>query len=406
MNEVIFQYRDVPNMTDINVAREHGAYSAWKKSLDMQPDEITEIVKASGLRGRGGAGFPTGLKWTFMPKDDPRPSFLCCNADESEPGTFKDREIMLKLPHLLIEGIAIACRAIRAKKCFIYIRGEFVQPLLSIVAALKQAYAADLLGEKTGVDIEVYRGAGAYICGEETALMDSLQGDRGHPREKPPFPAQRGVWGMPTTVNNVETLASVGPIIANGAEWYRQWGTEKSAGTKIFCLSGHVNKPGNFELPLGTPLRDIIYGPGMGVRNNKKIKAVIPGGSSTQVLDESKLDTPMDYEGVMEAGSMLGSGGIIVMDEDTDMVKVTQRIAEFYAHESCGKCTPCLEGTWWISNILARINDGNGKKDDLDLILDLCDNIEGRSYCLLGDACAMPVRSLVQTFRSEFESKI
>ncbi|MFH1514583.1 MAG: NADH-quinone oxidoreductase subunit NuoF, partial [bacterium] len=354
-------------MTDIKVAREHGAYLAWNKSLDMQPDEITEIVKASGLRGRGGAGFPTGLKWTFMPKNDPRPSFLCCNADESEPGTFKDREIMLKLPHLMIEGIAIACRAIRAKKCFIYIRGEFVQPILTVVDALKQAYAEGLLGEKTGVDIEVYRGAGAYICGEETALMDSLQGGRGHPREKPPFPAQKGIWGMPTTVNNVETLASVGPIVSNGAEWYRQWGTEKSAGTKIFCLSGHVNKPGNFELPLGTPLRDIIYGPGMGMRNNKKIKAVIPGGSSTQVLDESKLDTPMDYESVMEAGSMLGSGGIIVMDEDTDMVKVTQRVAEFYAHESCGKCTPCHQGTWWISKILARINEGKGKKEDLDL---------------------------------------
>jgi NADH-quinone oxidoreductase subunit F len=406
MDDVIFKYRTVSNMTDIRVAIEHGTYKALTKALQMSPDEIIEVVKASGLRGRGGAGFPTGLKWSFMPKDDPRPGFLCCNADESEPGTFKDREIILKLPHMLIEGCAIACRAIRSKKCYIYIRGEFAAPYITLQKAIKSAYELELLGNKTGVDIEIYRGAGAYICGEETALMDSLQGDRGHPREKPPFPAQKGVWGNPTTVNNVETLSAVGPILLNGAEWYKKWGTPKSSGTKIFCLSGHVNKPGNYELPLGTKLRDIIYGPGMGIPGDKQIKAIIPGGSSTPVLDASKLDIPMDYESLAQNGSMLGSGGIIVIDEDMDIVKVTLRIAEFYAHESCGKCTPCHQGCWWLTQILKRIINRDGKSTDIDLMLDICDNIEGRSYCLLGDACAMPVRSFLKTFRSDFEARL
>lgn len=406
MDEVIFKYRDIPNMTDIDKAIARGVYKAWQKAMLMSSDEITQIVMESGLRGRGGAGFPTGLKWSFMPKDGAKPCFLCCNADESEPGTFKDREIMLKHPHMLIEGAAIASRATRSHKCYIYLRGEYFPAKRSLDSALKQAYSNGLLGEKVGVDIEIYRGAGAYICGEETALMDSLQGDRGHPREKPPFPAQHGVWGMPTTINNVETLAAVGPILLNGAKWYRQWGTEKSPGTKIFCLSGHVNKPGNYELPLGIPLRDIIYGPGMGIPKDKKIKAVMPGGSSSPVLDSSKLDTPMDYESVAKAGSMLGSGGIIVMDEDTDIVKAALRVAEFYSHESCGKCTPCHQGCWWLTKILSRILNGGGKLSDLNLIVDICDNMQGRSFCLLGDACAMPIRSFIKIFKHEFEERV
>jgi len=411
MDDVIFKYRNIEGMTDIRVAIQHGAYEGWRKALRMTPETIIETVKASGLRGRGGAGFPTGLKWSFMPKDYSKPHFLLANADESEPGTFKDREIMLKLPHLLIEGAAIASMATRSKKCFIYVRGEYLPAMKVLEQALAQVYQERLLGKNIlgsgiDVDIDIYRGAGAYICGEETALMDSIQGDRGHPRERPPYPAQKGAWGFPTTVNNVETLSSVGQIIQNGAEWYRQWGTEKSPGTKIFSLSGHVKTPGNYELPLGTPLREIIYNHGGGIRGEKKVKCVIPGGSSTAFLDSSKLDTRMDFESIAAAGSQLGSGGIIVMNEDTDMVKATLRISEFYAHESCGKCTPCHQGTWWLVKILNRILDGKGSKDDLDLILDICDNMEGNCFCLLGDACAIPVRSAVKIFRDEFDEHL
>lgn len=406
MDEVVFKYRDVPDMTDINVAKSHGTYKAWQKAQQMSADSIIETVKESGLRGRGRTGFPTGVKWSFMLEDDTHQSFLVCNANESEPGTFKDREIMLKIPHSLIEGCAIACRAIRAKKCFIYIRGEFVAPYNTLLKALQEAYQDRQLGAGVGVDIEIYRGAGAHICGEETALMNSLQGDRGYPGEPSPFPAQKGFWRNPTTVNNVETLTSVAPIVLNGADWYKQWGTRKSTGTKIFSLSGHVVKPGNYELPIGTSLRDIIYGMGMGVSDDREIKAVIPGGLSTPVLDSSKLDVLMDYESLVEAGSMLGSGGVIVMDETVDMVKATLSTAEFYAHESCGKCTPCRQGSWWLVKILKRIVDGNGKMDDIELMLDICDNIEGRSYCLLGDACAIPVRGFIMNFKDEFEAKI
>jgi len=411
MDDVIFKYRNIPDMTDIKVAMSNGSYDGWKKALRMGPEAVIEVVKQSGLRGRGGAGFPTGLKWSFMPKEDGKPHYLLANADESEPGTFKDREIMLKLPHCVIEGAAIGAMAIRAKRCFIYMRGEYLPVLKVMEKALAQAYQERLLGRNIlgsgiDVDIEIYRGAGAYICGEESAMLDSIQGDRGHPRERPPFPAQVGAWGMPTTVNNVETLSPVGAIILNGPEWYRKWGTEKSPGTKIFSVSGHVNKPGNYELPLGTSLRKIIFDHAGGVRGNKKIKCIIPGGSSTPFLDSSKIDTKMDYESVTAAGSMLGSGGIIVIDEDTDIVKVALRVAQFYAHESCGKCTPCHQGTWWLTKILKRMLDRKGSKSDLDLILDVCDNMLGKCFCLLGDACAMPVTGAVKTFRDEFESHI
>ena len=410
--KVLFKNIDNPNQYKVDTYVSGGGYKAWEKSLkEMKPKEICEIVKASGLRGRGGAGFPAGVKWGFVPQDIPKPKYLVCNGDESEPGTCKDRVLMENDPHMVVEGMAIAAYAIGAHQAYIYIRGEFVFPANRMRAAIEEAYAKGYLGKNifgTGYDLDmtVHTGGGAYICGEETALLNSLEGRRGLSRIRPPFPAIEGLYACPTVVNNVETLANVPAIIMNGADWYKNIGTEKSTGTRIFCLSGHVKNPGNYELELGTPLRHLIYDIGGGILDDKPLKAVIPGGSSTPVMTPDKLDTPMDFESVAEAGSMLGSCGVIVMHEDTCMVWAAKVLAYFYMHESCGKCTPCRMGTQWMYQILDRIERGDGREGDIDLLLDVCDNIEGQTICPLGDAAAMPVRGFVKTFREEFEYHI
>jgi NADH-quinone oxidoreductase subunit F len=377
----------------------------------MDPGEITTVVKDSGLRGRGGAGFPTGLKWSFMPQEKSGPHYLCCNADESEPGAFKDREILRWVPHLLIEGCLIAARAIRAEHAYIYVRGEYF-PFTSILNdAVVEAYEAgyigrDILGSGWDCDLTVHIGAGAYIAGEETGLMSSLTGGRAEPKIKPPFPAQSGVFGKPTTVNNVETLAAVPMIVVNGADWYRQWGTEKSPGTKLWCCSGHLVRPGNYELALGVPLKDVIYDVCGGAPDGKKIKAVIPGGSSTAMLTADELDVPSTYEGLQEAGSSLGTASPIVLNEDTNIVRATRRIADFYAHESCGQCVQCREGTAWVAKILKRIEDGDGRLSDLDTLYDLCEQLTGRTICVLADSVVFPLRSSLDKFRDEYEALI
>jgi NADH-quinone oxidoreductase subunit F len=393
---------------------ERGGYQALKQAVGMAPGEVTDTVKASGLRGRGGAGFPTGLKWSFMPKDSGKAHYLVCNADESEPGTFKDREIMRWTPHALIEGCAIAAYAIGAERCYIYIRGEFTEPLAIMADAVEEAYRHGVLGEQLmgsgpRLDIVVHRGAGAYICGEETGLMNSLEGRRGNPRIKPPFPAQAGVFGLPTTVNNVETLAAVPHILSRGAEWYQGLcrGNEKSTGTKLFSVCGHIQKPGNYEVTMGTPLEDLLFDMAGGMRPGRTFKAVIPGGSSVPIMDAEDIKgCLLDYEGVAERGSMLGSGGVIVMDDSADMVYQIWRLARFYAHESCAQCTQCREGTAWTVKILERILRGDGKEADMGLLLDLADNMTGKTICVLSDSCAAPVVSGIQKFRSEFDDYI
>ncbi len=385
-----------------------GGYAALEKALAMTPDDVIEVVKASGLRGRGGAGFPAGIKWSFMPKERVKPHYLCCNADESEPGTFKDRELMRWTPHQLIEGCMIAAHAIQAEHVYIYCRGEFFEATQVLARAVEEAYEAgiigsDAMGSGHTIDVTVHVGAGAYICGEETGLMNSLEGDRGEPRIKPPFPAAAGLFGMPTTINNVETLCAVPHIVANGGEWYRQWGTEKSPGTKIFCVSGHVNRPGNYELPLGFPLSELIHDVCGGIRDDNALKAVIPGGSSVPILSEAECtDCMLDYEGVVEAGSMLGCASVIVMDETTDMVHIVRRMAEFYAHESCGQCTPCREGSAWVVKILRRIEDGRGTEDDLDTLMEITTQMTGTTICVLSDSVAAPVQSSIEKFRDEY----
>ena len=391
---------------------ERGGYQALKKALGMTPDQIIDEVKASGLRGRGGAGFPTGLKWSFMPKNDGKPHYLVCNADESEPGTFKDREIMRWTPHALIEGCAVAAHAIAAEMIYIYIRGEFTEPWTIMAKAVDEAYAAGALGANalgSGKRIEVvlHRGAGAYICGEETALMNSIEGKRGNPRIKPPFPAQAGVFALPTTVNNVETLAAVPHILMRGAEWYKGLclSSPKSTGTKLFSVCGHVQKPGNYEITMGTPMMTLIDEMCGGMRPGRTLKAVIPGGSSVPIQNAAEAkDCLLDYEGVVAKGSMLGSAGMIVMDDSTDMVRVIMRLAKFYAHESCAQCTQCREGTAWTVKILERILAGEGEPKDLDLLLDLSENMTGKTICVLSDSCAAPVVSGIQKFRGEFEA--
>jgi NADH-quinone oxidoreductase subunit F len=401
---------NVPGIDSLEVYRQHGGYEALAKALrEYQPDELVEIVKQSGLRGRGGAGFPAGMKWSFLAKND-KPRYLCCNSDESEPGTFKDRWLMEKIPHRLVEGVLITSYACRVKTAFIYIRGELALAARQVEKAVKEAYEAGLVGQNIlgsdfSCDVIVHRGAGAYICGEESALMESLEGRRGYPRLKPPFPAVIGLYGGPTVINNCETLVTVPLIVQNGAEWYASYGTEKSKGTRIYGLSGHVKKPGNYELPLGIPLRELIYSEeyGGGMQGDKKVKAVIPGGSSTFLLSADQLDTPMDYESVAAAGSMLGSGGVIVMNEDTCMVGAVLRANEFYRDESCGKCTPCREGTYWMVEILERLEHGHGKMKDIDLLLDICDNISGKSFCPLGDAATSLIKSSIRLFHAEYE---
>jgi NADH-quinone oxidoreductase subunit F len=389
-----------------------GGYAALEQALGMTRDQIIDVVKASGLRGRGGAGFPCGLKWSFMPKQVTRPHYLCCNADESEPGTFKDREIMRWTPHALIEGCAIAAYAIGAETCYIYIRGEFTEPYAIMERAVAEAYAKGVLGARAmgkgpRLDIHLHRGAGAYICGEETALINSIEGKRGNPRIKPPFPAAAGLFGCPTTVNNVETLAAVPHILRKGADWYKALclGNPKSTGTKLVSVCGHVRKPGNYEVTLGFPLKDLLYDLCGGPLPGRTFKAVIPGGSSVPILTAAEAEgTVLDYEGCVAAGTMLGSAGCIVLDDSTDMVYQIMRLASFYAHESCAQCTQCREGTAWTVKILQRILAGEGQAKDLDLLLDLGDQMTGKTICVLSDSCAAPVISGIRKFRPEFDA--
>jgi NADH-quinone oxidoreductase subunit F len=400
---------DVPGLDTLEVYRQHDGYRGLEKALkEYQPDELVEMVKKSGLRGRGGAGFPTGMKWSFLAKND-KPRYLCCNCDESEPGTFKDRMLMEKNPHQLVEGVIICSYACRVGTAFIYVRGELPYAARQVERAVEEAYAAGYLGENilgSGYSLEVivHRGAGAYICGEESSLMESLEGKRGYPRLKPPFPAVIGLYGGPTVINNCETLSALPAIVRNGAEWYASFGTEKSKGTRVFCLSGQVKRPGNYELPLNETFRTLIYGEqyGGGILNDQKLKAFIPGGSSAPLLGPDKIDITMDYESVAAAGSMSGSGGVIVISEETCIVGAVLRITEFYRDESCGKCTPCREGTYWLTELLHRLEHGGGKPKDLDLLLDICDNISGKSFCPLGDAATSSIVSGIKLFRDEF----
>jgi NADH-quinone oxidoreductase subunit F len=391
-----------------------GGYEAWRKILTekISPEDVIEIVKKSGLRGRGGAGFPTGLKWSFMPRKAPVQKYIVCNSDESEPGTCKDRDILRFNPHALVEGMAIAGYAMGATVGYNYMRGEFQdEPFEHFEQALKTAYEHGLLGKNildSGVDFDLYGslGAGAYICGEETALLESLEGKKGQPRFKPPFPANFGLYGKPTTINNTESLSSIPVIIRNGGDWFAGLGVANAGGEKLFSVSGHVAKPGNYEVPLGTPFSELLEMAG-GMLPGRTLKAVIPGGSSVPVVPgEIMMTANMDYDSISKAGSMLGSGAVIVMDDTTDMVKVLQRISQFYFSESCGQCTPCREGTGWLYRMLTRIVEGKGRMEDLDLLDDVASKIEGRTICALGDAAAMPVRSFVKHYRHEFEHYI
>ena len=390
-----------------------GGYQALKKILGrVQPADVTQMVIKSGLRGRGGAGFPTGVKWNFLPKDYTGPKYLCCNADESEPGTFKDRQLMERDPHQVLEGMAIACYAIGAETAYIYIRGEFVlgsRILDQAVAEARQAgyLGKSVLGSGANIQIHVHRGAGAYICGEETALLESLEGKRGLPRVKPPFPATHGLYNKPTVVNNVETLANLPHIVTRGAEWFASIGSPpKSTGTRFFCVSGHVKKPGNYEVPMGITLRELIFEHAGGMRSDKKLKAIIPGGASAPFLTEQHLDVKLDFESVAAAGSMLGSGGVTVMEEGTSMVWAALRLMEFFYHESCGKCSPCREGSSWLTQTLRRILAKRGRMEDLETLKELCQNIAGRTVCAFGDAEVAPIMSTLQYWRHEYEELI
>jgi NADH-quinone oxidoreductase subunit F len=384
----------------------YGDYAAARKALAMDPDAVIQLVKDSGLRGRGGAGFPTGNKWGFIPQGDGKPHYLVVNADESEPGTCKDIPLMLANPHVLIEGIVIASYAIRANHAFIYVRGEVLHVVRRLQAAVQQAYDEGILGPrvlgtKCPLDIVVHAGAGAYICGEETALLDSLEGYRGQPRLRPPFPAVAGLYASPTVINNVESIASVPDIIDKGVDWFRSFGSEKSPGFTLYSLSGHVTRPGQYEGPLGMTLRQLLDLAG-GVREGHELKFWTPGGSSTPILTAEHLDVPLDYEAVGAAGSMLGTKALQIFDDTTCVVRAVLRWTEFYAHESCGKCTPCREGTYWMVQILKRLEAGDGDASDIDTLLDACDNILGRSFCALGDGATSPITSSVQYFKDEY----
>jgi NADH-quinone oxidoreductase subunit F len=400
-----------PGFHTIDVYESSGGYQMLRKALGMKPEEVTDEVKKSNLRGRGGACFPTGLKWTFMPKQTAKPKYLLVNGDESEPGTFKDRVIFEKNPHQLIEGIVIASYAMGVAGAYLYIRGEYKPWIDMMQKAVDDAYAkgylgGNILGSGFSVDLTVHRGAGAYICGEESSQMNSLEGERGYPRVKPPFPAQNGLWGCPTTINNVETITNVPVILRLGWEAYSKIGHPKHPGPILVGVSGHVNKPGVYEMPTGVLLTDIIEKYCGGVQGGKKIKAVIPGGSSTMILrGENIAGVTMDAEGLKAAGSSVGTAGMIVMDEETDLIKVITRIAGFYHHESCGQCTPCREGTGWMHKILKRFEAGEGTMEDVDLLLEVANNIEGNTVCALGDAAAWPVQSMIKRFREEFERR-
>jgi NADH-quinone oxidoreductase subunit F len=413
MDPVLTRYVREPNGHTLDFFLEHQGYEGLKKALAMKPPDVIEMVKASGLRGRGGAGFPTGLKWQFVLKDTPLPKYIACNADESEPGTFKDHVLMERNPHLLFEGCLIGCWAIGAKVAYIYIRGEFYHVQQVLEAELQKAYAAgyvgkNILGSGFDCDIFVHRGAGAYEAGEETALIESLEGKRAQPRIKPPFPAVSGVYNCPTAVNNVETLCNVPFIVRNGPEWFTSLGPEKNSGPKLFCVSGHVNNPGVFEGSMKTTLRELIFDPRYagGIAGGRKLKAVIPGGSSVPILLPDQLDIPASFDDVARAGSMLGSAGVIVMDETTCMVWAARNLLYFYRHESCGKCTPCREGTDWLYKILTRLEQGEGQMSDIDLLASIGGNIAGKTLCPFGDAAATPALTTVKHFRAEFEAHV
>lgn len=403
---------EIEDAHKLEVAKKHGAYATLDKLFAMEPADVIEEVKKSGLRGRGGAGFPAGVKWSFLPKDTGKPVYLAVNSDESEPATFKDRYILVRDPHMLIEGIIICCYAIGCHDTYIYIRGEYTSQVKILQQAIDEAYEAGYLGESVAgrdfkLEVTVHRGAGAYICGEETALLESIEGKKGQPRSKPPFPAVVGLYDSPTIINNVQSIASLPFIIDQGAEAYTAYGTEKSAGTHLFGISGHVEKPGMYELPLGLPLLEVLDKVAGGVWKGRKLKGIIPGGSSTPVLtaEEAKTVT-LDYESMAEHGTMFGSGGIVVLDETVDIVSLVKNLIDFYHHESCGQCTPCREGLGWMLKITKKILAGGGSNEDIDLLLELCDNIEMKTVCVLSAACTMPVRSYLNKFRHEFEAYV
>jgi len=407
MTQILFKNINMEGLHTLPVYENQGGYQSLPKAFAKEPGEIVEMVKASGLRGRGGAGFPTGLKWSFLAKDI-FPRYLCCNADESEPGTCKDRELLLKNPHLLIEGMILCSYACQIEIGYIYFRGEFYDLAEIMETAIQEAHekgylGKNILGSGFNLDIHTHLGAGAYICGEESALLNSLEGRRGEPRMKPPFPAVEGLYSKPTVINNVETLCAVPAIVSDGPEKYASLGTEKSKGTKLVSVSGHVKKPGNYEVVLGTSTREIIYELAGGIRDDNELKAFIPGGSSVPMLPASVVDTPYDYEGLQAAGSMLGSGALIVLDHTVNVVEATHRLMSFYMHASCGKCTPCREGTRWLLQILAKIMKGEGGGDPIEKLNDICDNMSFKCFCPLGDAAIAPVMSGIKHFRKGYE---
>ena len=406
LTPIITEFWDDPKLYTLDGYRSHGGYRALASALKQDPDAIIATVKESGLRGRGGAGFPTGLKWSFVPQNDGKPHYLVVNADESEPGACKDIPIMMANPHALVEGVIISSFAIRANHAFIYIRGEVPEAIRRVANAIEQARAAGLIGKNilgSGFDLEVvaHSGAGAYICGEETALLDSLEGFRGQPRLKPPFPAVAGLYASPTVINNVETIANIPYIVDRGVDWFRQFGTEKSPGFKVFAVSGHVNRPGIYEAPLGITMRELLDYAG-GMRDGRPVKFWLPGGSSVPMLTADHLDIPMTYEDMAAAGTMLGTGTPMLFDDTVSVVKAVTRWLEFYKHESCGKCTPCREGTYWITGVLEKFEHGHGSEAEVDTLVSLCGQIAGRSFCALGDAAATPYPAALKYFREEF----
>jgi NADH-quinone oxidoreductase subunit F len=412
MELILSRSREIPELRNIGVYEANDGYRAVRRALtELQPGEVTEMVKESSLRGRGGAGFPTGTKWGFLPKDTTKPIYLCVNADESEPGTFKDRLIIENDPHQLLEGIIISSYAIGCHQAYIYIRGELVLGAKRLEEAIAEARSkgyvgANILGSGFDLDVWVHRGAGAYICGEETGLLESLEGKRAYPRVKPPFPAVVGLFGAPTIVNNVETLSCVPHIVSRGVDWFKTIGPAHCPGPKLYCVSGHVNRPGVYELPMGTPLREILFQHAGGIRQGRQLKAVIPGGASMPVFAADEIDVPMDFDSVQRAGSFLGSAGIIVMDDSTCMVRALEFLGRFFHHESCGQCSPCREGTGWVHKLARSLEGGTGTMADIDLLTTIADNMQGNTICLLADACAMPARSIVTKFRDEFVAHV
>jgi NADH-quinone oxidoreductase subunit F len=410
LTPVLSRFWDAPEPWTLRTYLEHDGYQGLRRALEMSQEQLIDTVKESGLRGRGGAGFPTGTKWSFIDRQSAKPRYLVVNADESEPGTCKDMPLMLTAPHFLIEGVIIAAYAIGARHAFIYLRGEVVPVLRRLRAAVAEAYQAGYLGQNIGgsgfdLDLVVHAGAGAYICGEETALLDSLEGRRGQPRLRPPFPAVAGLYACPTVVNNVESIASVPPILARGVDWFKSFGTEKSPGFTLYSLSGHVTRPGQYEAPLGITLRELLDYAG-GIRAGHELKFWTPGGSSTPLLTAEHLDVPLDYEGMASVGSMLGTKALQIFDETTCVVRAVRRWTEFYAHESCGKCTPCREGTYWLTQIYRRLEEGHGEAEDLAKLGDISDAIFGKSFCALGDGAASPILSSLQHFRPEYEAHL